>query len=89
MCVPNIDYLRSRILEKAHGSLYYIHPGSTKMYHDLRMGIFVEWYKKRYCGVCCKMHQMSTNEGRALKLEWSSTRNMNSYFYVGRCQHGF
>ena len=28
--------LRNRILEKAHGSHYSIHPRSTKMYHDLR-----------------------------------------------------
>ena len=30
--VPNMDDLRIRILEKSHGSRYYIHPGSTKMY---------------------------------------------------------
>ena len=35
LCVPNIDNLRNRILEKAHCSCYYIHPGSTQMYHDL------------------------------------------------------
>ena len=36
-CVfPKIDGLRNRILEEAHGSRYSIHPGSTKMYHELR-----------------------------------------------------
>ena len=35
LCVPNVDGLRDRILEEAHGSRYSIHPGSTKMYHDL------------------------------------------------------
>ncbi|TMW90959.1 hypothetical protein EJD97_014998 [Solanum chilense] len=33
---PNVDGLRNSILEEAHGSRYSIHPGSTKMYHDLR-----------------------------------------------------
>ncbi|XP_069154478.1 uncharacterized protein [Solanum lycopersicum] len=34
LCVPDVDYLRSRIIEEAHGSRYSIHPGSTKMHHD-------------------------------------------------------
>ena len=36
LCVTNVDDLRSRILEEGHGAHYSIHPGSTKMYHDLR-----------------------------------------------------
>ncbi|XP_070010675.1 uncharacterized protein [Nicotiana sylvestris] len=36
LCVPNIDGLRERILEEAHGSRYSIHLGATKMYRDLR-----------------------------------------------------
>ena len=36
LCVLNVDGLRNRILEEAHGSRYSIYPGFTKMYHDLR-----------------------------------------------------
>ncbi|XP_070007872.1 uncharacterized protein [Nicotiana sylvestris] len=36
LCVPNVDGLRERILEKAYSSRYSIHPGATKMYFDLR-----------------------------------------------------
>ena len=36
MCVPNVDGLRKRILEEDHGSFYSIHPGLTKIYHDLK-----------------------------------------------------
>ena len=36
LCVPNMDGLRELILEEAHSSQYSIHPGSTKMYRDLR-----------------------------------------------------
>ena len=35
LCVPDVDGLRDRILEEAHGSHYSIHLGSTKMYYDL------------------------------------------------------
>ena len=36
LCVPKVDGLRDLILEEAHSSQYSIHPGSTKMYRDLR-----------------------------------------------------
>ena len=36
ICVPNVDRLHELILEKAHSSWYSFHPGSAKMYHDLR-----------------------------------------------------
>ena len=36
-CVcPMFDNLRNWILEKACSARYYIHPGSTNMYHDVR-----------------------------------------------------
>ena len=46
-CVPNIDDLRSKIIAEAHGSRYSIHPGSTKMYYDLKE---IYWWEsmKRY-----------------------------------------
>ena len=36
LCVPDVDDLRSRLLEEAHGSQYSFHPGATKMNHDLQ-----------------------------------------------------
>ena len=36
LCVPDVDELRKEIMEEAHFSAYNIHPGSTKMYHDLK-----------------------------------------------------
>ncbi|KAH0672805.1 hypothetical protein KY290_025037 [Solanum tuberosum] len=36
LCVPCADGVRERILDEAHNSFYSIHPGSTKMYRDLR-----------------------------------------------------
>ncbi|XP_070054415.1 uncharacterized protein [Nicotiana tomentosiformis] len=35
ICVPNVDGLQERIMTEAHTSRYSVHPGSTKMYHDL------------------------------------------------------
>ena len=36
ICVPDVDHLREKILKEAHDSAYSIHPGSTKMYQDLK-----------------------------------------------------
>ena len=36
ICVPNEDELRRQILTEAHETPYSVHPGSTKMYQDLR-----------------------------------------------------
>ena len=36
ICVPKDEALRRLILDEAHHSAYSIHPGSTKMYMDLR-----------------------------------------------------
>jgi hypothetical protein len=36
ICVPENDSLRGTILYEAHDSDYSIHPGSTKMYQDLK-----------------------------------------------------
>jgi hypothetical protein len=42
ICVPEIKELREAILKEAHDSAYSIHPGSTKMYQDLKQRYW--WY---------------------------------------------
>ena len=36
LCVPNIVDLRQRIMDEVYGARYSIHPGTPKMYRDLR-----------------------------------------------------
>ena len=36
LCVPNVGGLKEEILDGAHNSIYTMHPGSTKMYRDLK-----------------------------------------------------
>jgi hypothetical protein len=42
ICVPEIKHLRESILKEAHDSAFSIHPGSTKMYQDLKQKYW--WY---------------------------------------------
>ena len=36
LCITMVDGLEGRIMEEAQSFRYYIHPSSTKMYHDQR-----------------------------------------------------
>ena len=40
VCVPDDNDLRKAILEEAHNGSFVIHPGSTKMYQDLKMSFW-------------------------------------------------
>ncbi|XP_073294490.1 uncharacterized protein [Primulina huaijiensis] len=36
LCVPDLDEIRREVMSEAHKSKFSIHPGSTKMYWDLK-----------------------------------------------------
>jgi hypothetical protein len=42
ICVPNLKPIKESILREAHDPAYSIHPGSTKMYKDLKTHYW--WY---------------------------------------------
>jgi hypothetical protein len=80
ICVPKIDSLRETILKEAQDSDYSIHPGSTKMYQDLKQKYW--WYGLKrdvdahmaVCDVCQRVkaeHQRPAGLLHLLKvLEW-------------------
>jgi hypothetical protein len=80
ICVPEIDSLRETILKEAQDSDYSIHPGSTKMYQDLKQKYW--WYGLKrdvvahmaVCDVCQRVkaeHQRPTRLLHPLKVpEW-------------------
>ena len=58
LCIPQKAQVKDDILKEAHRTPYTIHPGETKMYHDLKQNF---WWKRmkvdvaKYvasCGVC-------------------------------------
>jgi hypothetical protein len=80
ICVPDIDSLRETILKEAHDLIYSIHPGSTKMYQDLKQKYW--WYGLKrdvaahvaMCDVCQRVkaeHQRPAGLLHPLKIpEW-------------------
>jgi hypothetical protein len=80
ICVPNQKHIKELILREAHDSAYSIHPGSTKMYKDLKTQYW--WYGikrdiAKYVSLCDTYqrvkaeHQKPTGLLQPLKiLEW-------------------
>ncbi|WVZ70983.1 hypothetical protein U9M48_019610 [Paspalum notatum var. saurae] len=52
ICVPDVDGIKKLILGEAHDTAYSIHPGGTKMYHDLKERFW--WYgmKRAKARIC-------------------------------------
>nr|GEV18469.1 retrotransposable element Tf2 [Tanacetum cinerariifolium] len=46
LCVPNDASLREALLTEAHSSPFFVHPGSTKMYHDLKQHFWFSGMKR-------------------------------------------
>ncbi|WVZ71282.1 hypothetical protein U9M48_019884 [Paspalum notatum var. saurae] len=100
ICVPDVDIIKKLILSEAHDTAYSIHPGSTKMYHDLKERFW--WYGMKravakYVAVCdtCQRvkaeHQRPAGLLQPLKiLEWK-WEEISMDFIVGlpRTQKGY
>jgi hypothetical protein len=55
LIVPKKEALKKKILDEAHTLRYFIHPGRTKMYHDLRQQFWWTRMKRkaaRYVSEC-------------------------------------
>jgi hypothetical protein len=100
ICVPEIDSLRETILKEAHDSDYSIHPGSTKMYQDLKQKYW--WYGLKrdvaahvaMCDVCQRVkaeHQRPAGLLHPLKIPEWKWEEISMDFITGlpRTQNGY
>jgi hypothetical protein len=98
--VPKSDEVRQQILDEAHLSRYSIHPGSTKMYHDLKQHY---WWTKmkidiaRYVARCntCRhvkaIHMKTAGPLQSLPIPTWKWEDISMDFIVGlpRTAKGF
>jgi hypothetical protein len=98
--VPKNEELRQQILDEAHLSRYSIHPGSTKMYHDLKQHY---WWTKmkieiaRYVAKCdaCRrvkaIHMKTAGPLQSLPIPTWKWEDISMDFIVGlpRTAKGF
>jgi hypothetical protein len=59
LVVPKKEALKKKILDEAHMSSYSIHPGSTKMYHDLRQQF---WWTRMKRETICYVSEYDTRQ---------------------------
>ena len=52
LCVPDDRTIKEEILTEAHNTPYSVHPGTTKMYNDLKTLYWWAGMKKGYFQVC-------------------------------------
>jgi hypothetical protein len=100
ICVPNLTPIKESILREAHDSLYSIHPGSTKMYKDLKTHYW--WYGMKHdiaeyvslCDTCQRVkaeHQRPAGLLQPLKIPEWKWQEIGMDFIVGlpRTQTGY
>ncbi|WVZ63482.1 LOW QUALITY PROTEIN: hypothetical protein U9M48_013109 [Paspalum notatum var. saurae] len=100
ICVSNVDSIRKLILSEAHDTAYSIHPGSTKMYYDLKERIW--WYGMKrdvaeyvaICDTCQRVkaeHQRPAGLLQPLKVPEWKWEEITTDFIVGlpRTQKGY
>jgi hypothetical protein len=71
LCVPKIGDLRETILREAHNSAYSIHPGSNKMYQDIKQRYW--WYGMKRdvaanVALCDTFHRVKPEHQRPVGL---------------------
>ena len=67
LCLPRVVELQNRIMEEAHSSRYSIHPGSTKIYRDLREVYWWNGMKKgiaEFVAKCLNCQQVKVEHQR-------------------------
>ena len=80
ICVPNVKEVKEEIMHEAHFAPYAMHPGSTKMYKDLKSHYWWPRMKKEITGFVAKCltcqqikaeHQAPSGKLQSLSiLEW-------------------
>ncbi|GKC61116.1 putative nucleotidyltransferase, ribonuclease H [Tanacetum coccineum] len=71
LCVPNDQALREKVMTEAHSSPFTIHPGSTKMYRDLKQYFWWNGMKQdvaTFVSKCMTCQQVKIKHQRASGL---------------------
>jgi hypothetical protein len=71
ICVPDLKLIKESILREAHDSVYCIHPGSTKMYKDLKIRYWwngMKWDVTEYVALCNTCQRVKAKHQRPAEL---------------------
>ncbi|GKA67616.1 retrotransposon protein, putative, ty3-gypsy subclass, partial [Tanacetum coccineum] len=99
LCVPNDQALREKVMTEAHSSPFTIHPGSTKMYRDLKQYFWWNDMKQDVATFVIQMVYLSAGAGMnilclvefAYNNSWHASIKAapSSFCMVGNVEHLF
>jgi hypothetical protein len=88
LCVSDVKEIRELILREAHDSTYSIHPGGTKMYHDLKSRYW--WYgMKRAIAEYVALCDNCQSQSRTPKTNKTFAALEDTRMEMGRNKYGF
>ena len=86
--MPNVDDIRKQLMIEAYATPYSMHPGSTKMYYNLKKSFW--WHGMKRCsGICTNMFDFLLSQGRAPETRKRTSANPDPRMEVGRYFYGF
>ncbi|GJQ96449.1 putative nucleotidyltransferase, ribonuclease H [Tanacetum coccineum] len=77
LCVPNDQALREKVMTEAHSSPFTIHPGSTKMYRDLKQYFWWKYMKQElatFYPICMTCRRSKLNIRKAMSAHFLPIR---------------
>jgi hypothetical protein len=80
ICVPNVKDLKYKMLCEAHESVYSIHPGGNKVYHDLKATYW--WYGMKRTSPSMLLFATLVSESK------SSINDLLDYYSLCKCPSG-
>nr|GFC64043.1 retrotransposon protein, putative, Ty3-gypsy subclass [Tanacetum cinerariifolium] len=86
LCVPNDATLREALLIEAHSSPFSVHPGSTKMYHDLKQHFWWSGIKRdvaTFVSRCLICQQENLKEARTRQKSYADKHRRSIEFQLG------
>ena len=70
-CVANVAEVKKEVLEEAHRSKFFIHPGNSKMYQDLKRNFWWQGMKKdvaEFVAKCLIYQQVKVENKKSSRL---------------------
>jgi hypothetical protein len=81
LVVPKKEASKKKILDEAHESRYSIHPGSTKMYYDLRKQFW--WTRMKHEAVC---YVSKCHTSQKVKVNYKKPGGLLPLLSIPECQ---
>ncbi|XP_075489656.1 uncharacterized protein LOC142528494 [Primulina tabacum] len=81
LCVPDSDNLRQEIMAEAHKSKFSVHPGSTKMYRDLKNNFWWNGMKRDVAEFVSRC-QMTVDKVRIVRERLKAAQNRQKSWQI-------